>query len=900
MKIREHALTFFLFLTAIQVSKAAIGDLDTSFAGTGFTRTKFGFGDDFGRAMTLQPDGKLIVAGNSGVEFLGGNFSMVRFTTNDTLDASFGAHGKVITPVGGTNFSQANAVRIQSDGKIILAGIANNSPSSSDVAIVRYNADGSLDTSFGTNGNGIVKTDIGLADSANGMFINSEGKIIVAGSSSGNLFVARYDTNGMLDTSFDGDGIAIKDTAANIGALAMTLQADGKILVTGSTLFHTGVFRFLTNGLPDSTFDGDGMVVITNGIEGSSGNAITIQSGGAIEPDRIVIAGYGQVAFATYSISVIRLDLDGTPDSTFDGDGKVLTSLGSGFQTAQAVLVQRSGLFSSRIIVAGYVFEGSQSKFAVVKYFLGGTPDNVFDMDGIVTTPIGAANSFGQAALFQSGRILVAGYVQTGNNNNDFAMVRYNLSSGLLDTTYDDDGIKTQDVAEREAYAQDVVIQPDGKSVVVGYSSDGDSRQAAAIARYNSDGTPDTTFGELGKLLPFVSALTSEASAVAIQPDGKIVVAGSASTNDNSDFMVLRLLENGTLDDSFDGDGIAMTQIGTSTDVAYDVTLQPNGRIVAVGSSHNGTDTDFAAVRYHTNGSLDMSFDGDGKATTAIASGDDDAASVAIQPDGKIILAGTGTFTGPRFAMIRYNTNGTLDNSFGSFGRVATEVGVVSRGFGMALQPDGKIVVGGVAAVSQTEIDMALLRYLTNGFPDNSFSGDGQVTTAIGLASEFGHAVALQPDGKILLAGFAAIGADNEFAIVRYLTNGTPDPDYGINGKAVHDISTGPSDVSHGIALDARGRAVVVGEANGTFGVLRLLGDPFLSILSVTKLPNGHAMVEGIGVPGTSHTLFGSTNLTTGSFNSIGPVSADVNGDWQFDDAGAMGLDMRYYRLTLP
>ncbi|MEO6035833.1 MAG: hypothetical protein ABIQ35_11305, partial [Verrucomicrobiota bacterium] len=239
------------------------------------------------------------------------------------------------------------------------------------------------------------------------------------------------------------------------------------------------------------------------------------------------------------------------------------------------------------------------------------------------------------------------------------------------------------------------------------------------------------------------------------------------------------------------------------------------------------------------------------------------------------------------------------DNSFGSFGRVATDFGVIAEGFAMTIQTNGRIVVVGVAIASGSAVDMAVARYLTNGLPDNSFDGDGKLTTPIGLGADFAYAVAMQPDGKILVAGAGSIGADYEVTLVRYLPDGTLDSSYGNGGKSVVDLSTGPNDLANAVRLDDTGRALITGNFNDAFGVARFLGDPFLKILSVMRLPDGHATVQGIGIPNGAHTLLGSTNLNSGSFAPIAPINADINGNWNYDDA-VTNLNQRFYRLTAP
>ena len=301
--------------------QAAPGDLDTTFNGTGKSRVGFGLGDDLAGSVAVQADGKVVVAGSSqNGSRTRYDFSVVRHNADGSLDASFGVGGKVLTRVG--LYSFASEVRIQTDGKIVVAGSAANS-ADFDFAVVRYNTDGSLDTSFG--GNGIVITPIGIGrDEGDALIIQPDGKVIVAGHSSFNFAVVRYNANGSLDTTFGSGGKVITDFGNRADANAATIQPDGKIVVAGDFNAPSGsqvvLARYNTNGSPDTTFDGDG-IVLTSGSAGSSyGNAVAIQLGTAIIPDKIVVAGYNQSG--GYKIAVYRYNLNGSPDTTFNGDGK--------------------------------------------------------------------------------------------------------------------------------------------------------------------------------------------------------------------------------------------------------------------------------------------------------------------------------------------------------------------------------------------------------------------------------------------------------------------------------------------------------------------------------------------------------------------------------------------------
>jgi uncharacterized delta-60 repeat protein len=216
--------------------------------------------------------------------------------------------------------------------------------------------------------------------------------------------------------------------------------------------------------------------------------------------------------------------------------------------------------------------------------------------------------------------------------------------------------------------------------------------------------------------------------------------------------------QDGSLDLSFGNGGKVITPIGLGQDIGYSVAIQADGKIVMAGSSYIVND-DFALSRYNSNGSLDLSFGTSGIVTTSIGSAGDVAHSVAIQTDGKIVVAGYSYINNHRdFALTRYNTNGSLDTSFDTDGKVTTPIGSsTDEGYAVAIQADGKIVVAGTT-FNGSIFDFALIRYNSNGSLDLSFDIDGIVTTHIGSGTSFGYAVAMQADGKIVVAGFSDNG----------------------------------------------------------------------------------------------------------------------------------------------
>jgi uncharacterized delta-60 repeat protein len=320
---------------------------------------------------------------------------------------------------------------------------------------------------------------------------------------------------------------------------------------------------------------------------------------------------------------------------------------------------------------------------------------------------------------------------------------------GDLDLTFGGTGIVTTPLGPMNDVAASVAVQADGKIVAAGWSSTdlpdcNGGRTDIALVRYNSDGTLDTSFGGTGKVITSIGCSAS-ASSIALQGDGKIVIAGAQADYDQSSFAVLRYNPDGTLDTSFGaGTGAVITEIG---DYAYasSVALQTDGKILAAGAtSPPGPDVaDVALVRYNPDGTLDTSFGaGTGKVTTEFVTGKtDNIHSVALQRDGKIV-AGGASHDGRnyRFALVRYNSDGTLDTAFGGTGKViSADIGDLVNS--IAVQGDGKIVAAGA--------DFKVVRYNSDGTLDTSFGGTGVVRTSIGEQARAFSMVLQGPMGRL-------------------------------------------------------------------------------------------------------------------------------------------------------
>jgi len=342
--------------------------------------------------------------------------------------------------------------------------------------------------------------------------------------------------------------------------------------------------------------------------------------------------------------------------------------------------------------------------------------------------------------------------------------------------------------------------------------------------------TLHTGFGTNGTVVTNVTPSTSQIRGIAIQSDGKIVAAGRADTPD-TDFAVVRYLGDGTLDPNFGTGGKTTTNVGTGgaeTDWALAVALDSNGRIVAAGEADTVSTQDFAVVRYGVDGRVDTSFGGgDGIVTTDLQNDTDTVWAVAIQTDGRIVAAGD-TFisgTGDRLSLVRYNADGSLDTSFGTGGKVVN-TGMIIYGHAMKIQSDGKIVVVGQGwNAGAVEYQLAVVRYNSNGTLDTGFNGTGLVLVDIGTKSN-GMAIALQPDGKIIAAGSAQIGIGNDdFLVTRLTTTGSLDTAFNaggfIPGIVTTAAGTATTDRAYAVALQADRKIVAAGTCAGDFALIR-------------------------------------------------------------------------------
>ena len=415
----------------------------------------------------------------------------------------------------------------------------------------------------------------------------------------------------------------------------------------------------------------------------------------------------------------IALAASGDLDPTFDGDGLVTSYASEPWKSdlAQSIAIQANG----KIVAAGISNYGyATSNFAILRYNTDGSLDTAFGGDGRVLTNLGNNDGANDVAIQSNGKIVAAGRTCLGYYC-DVALARYN-AGGSLDTTFSGDGKQITDFGSTDNGSDGgLAIQPDGKIVVGGYVHNGTDRDFA-VYRYNANGSLDTTFSGDGMLkFGFGAGRWDTAFDLALQSDGKIIVIGE-TYNPNSGFLdrnfaLARLNTDGSLDVTFSGDGRQTTNFGND-DRAYGVTLQMDGKAVVVGMKSNGDLRFFALARYNVDGSLDTTFNGTGRKVFSIIAGTSSSAEdVIVQSNQMIVVAGSavnspegGSFD---FAMVRLNPDGALDTTFGEDGKVIIDFGGTDFAASLAVRPaDGKYVLGGYAYGDLSEDHFALARVL--------------------------------------------------------------------------------------------------------------------------------------------------------------------------------------------
>jgi uncharacterized delta-60 repeat protein len=348
-----------------------------------------------------------------------------------------------------------------------------------------------------------------------------------------------------------------------------------------------------------------------------------------------------------------------------------------------------------------------------------------------------------------------------------------------------------------------------------------------AVIRFTPAGGFDTTFGGTGIVTFDFFSTDDGALAVAVDSLDRVVVAGYAYTGPTPDFAVARLTAAGALDSSFDGDGKQTIDFGEVRDEAYGVAIDSLDRVVLAGSAFIGSNDDIAVARLTAAGVLDASFDGDGKQTITFGTSGEAANGVTIDSLNRVVLGG---YAGGDFAIVRLTSGGSLDTSFDGDGKQVVDFGATDQGRAVAVDSLNRVVVAGYAFAGPV-FHTAVARLTTAGTPDVDFSGDGKQFITFGSQASQAYGVGVDSLDRIVLAGFAF----SFFAVTRLTIAGELDLTFNDDGKQTIDFATGP-DAAQGVAIDSADRVVVAGyttAANIDFALARLTGDTTTAVAQV-------------------------------------------------------------------
>jgi uncharacterized delta-60 repeat protein len=794
--------------------------------------------------VVVQPDGKVVVVGEVGGPTIPGiGFVVTRYNADGSPDKSFGPNhnGRVITPFA--NPAGASAVALQRDGKILVAGATGVvPPNSGSFALARYNTDGSLDKTFGSGGE--VTTSFASQGPnamaiATSIVIDSAGRIVLGGTTFHEFALTRYTANGSLDKSFGTGGKVL----TNVGGMSLTgidalaLDAQGRIVAAGFTnsgkdalgdpLQELALARYKTNGSLDTTFGSGGEVITTFRTgNAASANGMVIQHDG-----KIVVGGF------TYnrdtglgSFALARFTTGGSRDRTFGTGGAVVTSFGHN-PTSGILAVALDAL--GRIVAAGYTLSPiapnptySQPNIALARYNTSGALDTAFGSGGEVVTAIAGGLASARAiACGPQGQILVVGSSSANSSSGDtadFALERYK-SNGSLDKSFGTAGLVRAAFTEHVGSTLDAVAaQPDGK--LVAFGSLAGLGNHLGMLRLNKDGSLDTTFGSGGQVIdPFpLFSFVVHIAGVVVQPDGKIVVATTEPGYPGSGIgpaFLTRFNPNGSVDTSFGlrGEtdlnslhGLAPGSV-PSVQIAG-VVVQADGKILlAVSAGSLGLDI----VRFNKDGSQDASFGSNHTGGIVTAFPGPTGCTLALESDGKIVV--TGLINGD-LALARYNADGSTDKTFGAAGVVHTSIVAVGVA-GVVFQPGGKIVVAGSTG---TQKQFFVARFSANGSLDRTFGTGGEALASF-TANYTASNIATDSSGQIFVAGYSGGNTTaSPIYVASFSTNGQPQMLLGTAGMSVLPFPL-PSGSSTGAGVSLvlepqQGTLVVAGTKNPTSG----------------------------------------------------------------------------------
>lgn len=643
-----------------------------------------------------------------------------------------------------------------------------------------------LDSTFGIGG--IVTNQFSVTanlNSVNDAILQPDGKMIYVGGISlngigyfSNPFIARVNSDGTLDTSFNGRGFYIRKDSPNSNSelfYNVKISTNGKIIVAD----RNKVYQFNADGSLDTTF-GNGLHVTT-----------TIMNMAIQQDGKIVLTGFKYNGVKNV-FAVIRLNTDGSFDTTFGNGGiQTIDFINNEDNYSYGLAIQSD----NKILVAGSVFNyNTNTDFAIARLTTSGILDTSFGTDGTVYMPLSGSQRATSIAIQPDLKILLG-----GSSDGMFATIRYN-TDGLLDTTFNNTGEIITTLPTPTSFNPDNKLKqiinylPTNKIVLSGTSNSN-----FALMQFNSDGSTDTNFGTNGITI-YDAGNNENSEALLLKPDGKIIIAGStfypggayyAGATDK--IQQLQFSSTGVFESSY------QLNLINGTDKIISIIEQVDGKTLALTSTKNASQKDnINLIKYNFDGGIDTTFGVNGTIlVSTVVSFSSDYFKFKQQIDGKVLVSGGNP------SLYRFNSNGSLDNNFGTNGLVnlsSYSNGQIDFVDNIFPQPDGKIFVTGEILLdsSSTTESLVLLRLNSDGTIDTTFGTNGYATTRFNYfgenSDEFAKEIFIQSDGKIVVSsslntpyGFSP--ADNVIGITRFGSNGLIDPTFGTNGHIINTDS---------------------------------------------------------------------------------------------------------------
>ncbi|MBL7806595.1 MAG: T9SS type A sorting domain-containing protein [Saprospiraceae bacterium] len=843
--MKSSVFMLLLALSCFSV-KSQVTYLDSSFNATGILTANPECGEDIVGAILIRPNGKNLVVGYS--YFASKTppethkyISVVQFDINGKPDPTFGQEGVVVLDQLAVDVDGVNAA-LQPDGNLLILGRYSANGDNLIHFLVRLKEDGTLDTNFGQMGIA-SHLDTTLNVLVTDVVIPPDGSIVVGGFTEAaipQMFLMKFHQDGLVDSSFGVNGVVLSDQM--IGSYALAVSQEGWIYAGGATDSYIPVLmRFLPDGEPDVGFGTNGIVLFPE-------SGVVEQS--IVQPDgRIIVTG-GANNF------IFRLMPDGSYDPNFD-DIDILND---------------SDLIGIALQADGSIIGGLLRDFfnlTTFRYW----PSGQFDSDYGHTKELDFL-VFGFSVL-SDGKFLLTPWYPDEFGFIDLSLVR--LTESLeMDLFYGQNGFAVQNIGTNYSEISSVLVDDQNRILFVGstgytqYDTDPPYVNSAGfVGRVQANGVRDSTFWQKGlKGLPNADVIMN---LISRQSDGKIILAGSSSEYGNL-IVVNRILQNGGFDPEF-GEPFSpgfsyceLSNLGIIETQARAVAVGPDNDILVMCRVVDQNQLQkIAIIRFDSTGILDASFGFNGVVLSSgtIIPGDFELSAGLIQPDGKILLGGTyGAIT--NMFLLRFLPDGTLDNSFSSDGRVFKPFsGSFYHLNGLALAPDGGILLAGSQGILSNS-NIIVGRLNPDGSQDITFNVDGLSVVNIG-AVEYGSAVAVQGDGKIVAAGTSAgsVSAENNDPVfIRFLSDGNLDTSFAGTGYVVTNL---PGDNAiKSIAVQANGNYLAAGYSNNDYLLIR-----YVSKLNVGLIEPSSAQVEMLVYPNpvkafvtVSYTLQNPSNVS--------------------------------------